>query len=325
MSMLYVDEYKRVCHFIIIKIMIDYEKQILITKIKKNQQCSIYKVSLYKRENLKKTWESRIYDNILYQIERQKNDKIIKLSHSNWIYFIYNFAWRHYLLNIHNDIMLNSLYQLLKKIIMKLIAWIVFLIIELIYITKFKNFYIDVIKKIKRKKKRKLEKCDIVYRLNKKFKQVLFYVKFKRFTQFNIVNQWIKNEQKQIIRQLISIIISLLIKKTFAILHYVRVILNFVIVAQYNYHNETILSYLNHVLDKIDKFLKIFQKFRSLNKQTRKSYFNISKFHAMTHYIEFIKLYKNSTNIDFDVDETNHKIFFKIFFSRINKKKNYEK
>ena len=45
----------------------------------------------------------------------------------------------------------------------------------------------------------------------------------------------------------------------------------------------------------------------------------------MTHYIEFIKLYKNSTNIDFDVNETNYKIFFKIFFSRINKKKNYEK
>ena len=108
-------------------------------------------------------------------------------------------------------------------------------------------------------------------------------------------------------------------------MHCVRVILNFVIVAQYNYHNETILSYLNHVLDKIDKLLKIFQKFRLLNKQTRKSYFNISKFHAITHYIEFIKLYKNSTNIDFDVDETNHKIFFKIFFSRINKKKNYEK
>ena len=32
---LYVDEYKRVCYFIIAKIIIDYKKQILITKIKK--------------------------------------------------------------------------------------------------------------------------------------------------------------------------------------------------------------------------------------------------------------------------------------------------
>ena len=68
------------------------------------------------------------------------------------------------------------------------------------------------------------------------------------------------------IRQLISIIISLLIKKTFATLHCTRVILNFVVVAQYNYYNETILSYLNYIFDKIDKFLKIFQKFRSMNK-----------------------------------------------------------
>ena len=150
--------------------------------------------------------------------------------------------------------MLNSLYQLLKKIVMKLIVWIVFLTIELIHTTKFKDFHIDVIKKIKRKKKRKLEKYDVVYRLNKKFKQMLFYVKFKRFTQFNVVNQWIENEQKQMIRQLILIIISLLIKKTFATLYCARVILNFVVVAQYNYYDETILNYLNYIFDKIDKF-----------------------------------------------------------------------
>jgi len=46
------DNLTRKCHSIIIEFMMNYEEQILIMSIKKNQQCSIYQISSQKRENL---------------------------------------------------------------------------------------------------------------------------------------------------------------------------------------------------------------------------------------------------------------------------------
>ncbi len=44
----------RQCYSIIIEFMMNYEKQVLITDIKMNQQCSICQVSFHERENLNK-------------------------------------------------------------------------------------------------------------------------------------------------------------------------------------------------------------------------------------------------------------------------------
>jgi len=45
----------RQCYSIIVEFMMNYEKQVLITDIKMNQQCSICQVSSHERENLDKT------------------------------------------------------------------------------------------------------------------------------------------------------------------------------------------------------------------------------------------------------------------------------
>ncbi len=55
-SILCADNKIKQCYSIIIKFMMNYEKQVLITDIKMNQQCSICQVSSHERENLDKTW-----------------------------------------------------------------------------------------------------------------------------------------------------------------------------------------------------------------------------------------------------------------------------
>jgi len=46
------DDLMRKCYFIIIEFMMNYEEQVLITSIKKNQQCFICQISFQKQENL---------------------------------------------------------------------------------------------------------------------------------------------------------------------------------------------------------------------------------------------------------------------------------
>ena len=55
-SVLCADNKIRQCYSIIIEFMMNYEKQVLITDIKMNQQCSICQVSFHERENLNKIW-----------------------------------------------------------------------------------------------------------------------------------------------------------------------------------------------------------------------------------------------------------------------------
>jgi len=47
-----IDDLTRKCHSIIVEFMMNYEEQILIMSIKKNQQCSICQIFSQKRENL---------------------------------------------------------------------------------------------------------------------------------------------------------------------------------------------------------------------------------------------------------------------------------
>ena len=89
-----------------------------------------------------------------------------------------------------------------------------------------------------------------------------------------------------------------------------RTILNFVIIVQYISHDESTLMYMNHAFEKIDKFIDVFNQFRLVNRNDEFT-FNIFKLHVMTHYRKFIQRYKNSMNIDFDVDEIDYKIMFK--------------
>jgi hypothetical protein len=228
-----VDARIRRCVSIIIDFICDYEKQILITDIKSEQQCSICQMFFDERENLKKKWSYRTHEFIKKQIRHQRKREIAKRK-NDWVYEVKNFVWKHNLINIHEIMMMNILHQLMKKMIMHLLIWIKFLLkIHLSVNRKRKNF------SIRFKDLSEFDKFDT------RFKSVSSFTELKTFFSFLNVKQWIDVKQKTIMKQIIFVIISLLIDKWFHAVNFVRVFVDFILIVQYRSHNEQILRDLN--------------------------------------------------------------------------------
>ncbi len=90
--------------------------------------------------------------------------------------------------------------------------------------------------------------------------------------------------------------------------------------AQYTSHDEDILRYMQHALFRWNKLKKVFQHLQSLDTDTQQKHFNISKFHAMTHYANFIRQYDVIDNVNTKYKNICHKHLIKKFFDRTNKR-----
>ncbi len=77
-SVLCINNKIRQCYSIIIKFMMNYEKQVLITNIKMNQQCFICQVSSHERENLDKTWSIWTHAFTRNQQRQQRKNNMIE-------------------------------------------------------------------------------------------------------------------------------------------------------------------------------------------------------------------------------------------------------
>jgi hypothetical protein len=157
-------------------------------------------------------------------------------------------------------------------------------------------------------------------RLNARFRKISKFTRLKRFINFSNVKQWTSNEQKTIVRQIISMITSLLIKKWSYVLKFSRVLIDFVLITQYRFHDENTLLYLDHVLSRINSFKNEFKHLRSSDKNTKNDHFNFFKFHVMSHYSEFIRKYETADKYDTSHDEIKHKYMLKKYYERINKR-----
>jgi hypothetical protein len=170
-----VDARIRRCVSIIIDFICDYEKQILITNIQGEQQCLICQMSFDERENLKKKWSYRTHELNKRQIRHQRKKEIAKRK-NDWIHEVKNFVWKHNLINIHEIMMMNILYQLMKKMIMHLLIWIKILLKTHLFVNrKRKNF------SIKFKDLSEFDKLDI------RFKSVSSFIELKTFFNFSNV------------------------------------------------------------------------------------------------------------------------------------------
>jgi hypothetical protein len=156
--------------------------------------------------------------------------------------------------------------------------------------------------------------------LNARFQSVIAFTDLKKFNQFSDVKQWIEIEQNAIVRQIIFVMISLLINKWFHALNFIRIFVDFVLIAQYRSHNEKILQYMNHVLYWMNCFKSVFRHLRSFDKDINEEHFNFSKFHVMSHYIDFIRKYETTDEYDISHDEIKHKYMLKKYYIRINKR-----
>ena len=303
----------RNCHSILNNMIIDYEKQIFIIDIKMNQQCFICHVSFNERKNLSQKWSMRTHENTQKRIQRQRIKNTF-INDSSYVHSKENFAWMHYEANIHVMMMMNILHQLHKKIMMNLILWIMTLLI---------NLYSKKKKRRKRTNKRKIEEAFKKTLLDHKFRHVSPHQDLKIFKHFNVISQWTKMKQKVLNRQLIDVIASLFIKTKFNIMKCVRAFLNFIILTFYKSQNENTLKYITKVLRRINKLKIEFVDFRPVFKKIEKNHFNFFKFHVMSHYIKFIRLYDSVDQFDISHMKTTHKYLMKIFYQRTNKNENY--
>ena len=292
--MLCANNYYRHYHFIIIDFKINYEKQILITKVKINQHCIICIILFYERKNLLQHWSIWNHESIKVQIARQFIHKI-KLKHFDWVHSIKNFVWNHSFFNIYDVMLINILHQLHNNnMINYVLKWIRKLLNK--HVRKSKRFKNDII----------LFDENVFDQLKRRFQLVNAYVDFKHFNHFNEIKQWIENEQKFILHQFVAMMTSLFISFASHVMLCVRTFINFVMLIHYRTHDDLILNYMKHALYRIQKLKNVFRESRK-NKRNKKNHFNFLKFHILTHWIDHIKFYENFTNYDTAAEKTIHK------------------
>jgi len=164
------------------------------------------------------------------------------------------------------------LQQLLKSTVMYLIQWLEMII---------KNITSMISLKRKRDSQTIVDTTHDV-QLNQRFWVVLLYSELRRFHDFLFMKQWIDVEQKITVHQLIAIVTSLLIRKASNALYCAQALMNFVIMTQYQSHDDESLRYMNNTIYKINVLKKVFKQF------WHDENFNYLKFHVISHYMNFI-------------------------------------
>ena len=97
--------------------------------------------------------------------------------------------------------------------------------------------------------------------------------------------------------------------------------MDFIILSQYVSHNESTIWYLAAAIYKMDKTKNVFFLFQP--SKARLLHFNISKLHAITHYLKSIQWLKAIKGINTKYLKQAHKLQ-KAFYCKTNKWNNYK-
>jgi hypothetical protein len=73
--------------------------------------------------------------------------------------------------------------------------------------------------------------------LDARFRKISSFIDLKIFSKFSEIKQWTKEKQKVIVRQIISIITSLMIEKWSHAMNFTRALIDFILIAQYRSHD----------------------------------------------------------------------------------------
>ncbi len=142
-----------------------------------NQQCFICQVSSNERKNLDKTWLIQTHTFTKNQQRQQRKNNMIENDFA-WIHSVKNFAWSHMFVNIHKTMMINVLYQLLRRIVSYVMLWFSQIINESVYTSQ-------------RRKEIRLALNDAseTAQLNQRFHVISSFKDMKRFVKYNIIKQ----------------------------------------------------------------------------------------------------------------------------------------
>jgi hypothetical protein len=160
-------------------------------------------------------------------------------------------------------------------------------------------------------------------KLNARFQAIFVFTNLKIFFKFFEIKQWIDEEQKIIIKQIISIITSLMIEKWFRVIDFIKILVDCILIAQFKFHNESTLKYLSHAIFQINAFKKIFRQSWLIEHNIKKNHFNFSKFHVLSHYVNNIRKFEIVNEYDTFHDKAKYKYMFKKFYNQTNKRENF--
>ena len=126
------------------------------------------------------------------------------------------------------------------------------------------------------------------------------------------------------IKQFVCVIVFFLLEKRDVVIYCARVIMNFVTLIQYTFHDKNTLNDMKHALYRIENLKTVFVKYRFQNTARDENdedeiHFNIFKFYVMTYYVTFIRFYDSAQSFDTVYEETIHKFLLKIFFVMMNR------
>ena len=121
------------------------------------------------------------------QQRQQRKNNMIKNDFA-WIHSVKNFAWSHMFVNIHKTMMINVLYQLLRRIVSYVMLWFSQIINESVYTSQ-------------RRKEIRLALNDAseTAQLNQRFRFISSFKDMKRFIKYNTIKQWIDADWKLIV------------------------------------------------------------------------------------------------------------------------------
>ena len=125
-------------------------------------------------------------------------------------------------------------------------------------------------------------------------------------------------------KRFVVVIVSFLLKKRDVVIHYARDIINFVRLIQYIFYDENTLNHIKYALYRINNLKIVFIKYKFQNtvrdeNDQDETPFNNFKFHVMTHYVTFIRLYYSAQNFDIVYEKMTHRFLLKIFFVMTNR------
>ncbi len=114
--------------------------------------------------------------------------------------------------------------------------------------------------------------------------------------------------------------ISLLIHDALEAIQCAQAILDFSMLAQYILYDNKTLRYIKHTLYRLENTKIAFEHHRPIDSKLYQSTFNYLKFHAINHFVQYIRDYSSAVNYNIAYTEAAHKYFLKAFYNMTNKK-----
>ena len=323
------DGWTRRCFPVIAAMALDYEEQVKITGVKSNIHCTICTIPPNQREDLEASAPWRTHGSTQRQIMRQRLGNW-RRDDAEWVHDIDCFAFGHAHVNIHATLAVDILHQLLKGVLMHALDWTIHLLQDRMSKIPTRRAKAVVNPSTSKSNSRSIvaSKQMVANIIDKRFAVVPSYAGMRIFKQLSSVKQWTGKEAKSILRQMVPVFTPLLADVgAMDAIRFIRAMVDFMLLAMYKSHDDETLRYMTLALHRMNSYKEIFRDYRRTKRDLDMSSegdFNFPKFHAMTHYVDMIRLMGNAADIETGHFEHKHVDYVKNPFKRTNKKNGWE-